>query len=181
MTAKSKFRFIRHKNKAGFISYFDIKEQKPANRKDFFKQFRNLTSYPFKVEELTKEEKLSLRYFQRVTINNKFIPKEKESKVKFEASSKGIDLKGKAENLGIEPLKEVLAKTRQTWLNTDQTIKKMIQRHKAGKKVSVKYKGKVYEGLEAIEILEKYVAFLMDKAEKENRRVAFILMKNTQK
>ena len=92
-----------------------------------------------------------------------------------------VTLKGKAENLGIEPLKEVLAKTRQTWLNTDQTIKKMIQRHKAGKKVSVKYKGEVYEGLKAIEIMEKYVAFLMDKAEKENRRVAFILMKNTQK
>lgn len=183
-TKPKNYRYIRTVNKkTGYISYFDKLEQKPVKKTIFFKQFADASrsELPFKYDDLKSDEKKSLNAIQRIKVGNRFIPKEKSDKVIFQAKAKGIKLGGKGENIGIENLRDILAQTRQTWLNTDQTLKKMIAMNKAGKLVRIKYKGEEKTGAEAIEVLQKYIAYLRDKADKEEKQVAFILMKNKQK
>lgn len=183
MTPKKNWRYLRHRSKTGNISYFDKLEQKPVKKTVFFKQFVDTprTELPFKYDDLTGDEKKSLNAIQRIKLGNRFLKKEKEEKVKFQAKAKGVKLKGQAENLGVENLRDILAQTRQTWLNTDQTLKKMIAMHKAGKPVRIKLKNVEYTGAEAIEVLQKYVAYLRQKAESQGEKVAFILLKNQRK
>lgn len=177
MTVKRKNKLIVHRFvKNNVVTYKNTSTGKEATKTEYFKQFANDTNYPFFYKDLTKGEKLSLKSLQRIKINNKFVNKEKDEKIRYHLKTKDIDLKDNdASNMDANLLRDILKQARTTWRNSDSVLKEMIDKHKRGVNVKIKYQGKEYTGNNAIIVFTQYVDFLKKKAEGENKKLSHAL------
>lgn len=178
---KNALKIHRYK-KDGKPYYKYIGTKKEATKTEYFKQFVNDDNLPFTYKDLTKGEKLSFTALRRVKIGTKFINKEKEDKIKYHVKTKGIELKNNdAKNIKADVLKDILTQEKKVWRNSQQVLKDMIDKHKRGVKVKIKFKGNIYEGLNAINIFSQYVDFLEKKAVSEGKKHSHALFLTKQK
>lgn len=173
---------IRRRVINGFPHYYDTKTGKEVKRAVYFQQFANTTNYPFALSSLKTDEKRSLRACQRIKIGNAFIKKEAAEKIKYHLETKNVILKNNdAAALDKKLLAEILEKQKTTILNSQQTLKKMIERHKANKPIKVIFKGVEYTGQRAIIAYTQYIDFLKRRAEERGNETSHIFIRTQTK